>query len=289
MSSLSPTELEHCPAPAKLNLFLHVTGRRADGYHTLQTVFQLIDWQDTLHFSRRGDGRIVHATPLDGVPPETDLTVRAARVLQEATGCRYGVELRIDKHLPRGGGLGGGSSDAATTLLALNRLWQLDLPRATLMSLGLALGADVPFFLFGRNAFAEGVGEALQPVSLPPSVYLVVHPGVEVPTSAIFSDEGLTRDTPPIIIADFLACHFPHRFGHNDLQAVAARKYAEVAHALAWLESRSGHARMSGSGACVFARYTDVAEAQEVLAQLPSQWTGKVARSLDHHPLATYA
>lgn len=293
MSSPSPTELENCPAPAKLNLFLHVTGRRADGYHTLQTVFQLIDWQDTLHFSRRADGRIIHANPLDGVPPDTDLTVRAARLLQEATGCRYGAELRIDKQLPRGGGLGGGSSDAATTLLALNRLWQLDLPRATLMSLGLALGADVPFFLFGRNAFAEGIGEALQPVSLPASVYLVIHPGVEVPTPAIFSDEGLTRDTPPIIIADFLACHFPHGFGHNDLQAVAARKYAEVAHALAWLEScvgsQSGHARMSGSGACVFARYTDVAEAQEVLAQLPSQWTGKVARSLDRHPLAAYA
>ena len=289
MSSPPPTELEHCAAPAKLNLFLHVTGRRPDGYHLLQTVFQLIDWQDTLHFSRRGDGRIVHANPLEGVPPETDLTVRAARLLQAATGCRYGVELRIDKPLPRGGGLGGGSSDAATTLLALNRLWQLELPRARLMELGLSLGADVPFFVFGRNAFAEGVGEALQPVTLPPSIYLVVHPGVEVPTPAIFSDKGLTRDTPPIIIADFLACDFPHEFGHNDLEAVVARKYAEVAHALAWLGARSRHARMSGSGACVFARYTDISEAQAVLAELPPQWTGKVVRSLDSHPLAAYA
>lgn len=284
-----PTELTDCPAPAKLNLFLHITGRKPDGYHTLQSVFQLIDWQDTLHFSRRSDGRILHANPLDGVPAESDLTVRAARLLQETMGCRYGVEIRIDKRLPRGGGLGGGSSDAATTLLALNRLWQLDLSRETLMTLGLKLGADVPFFIFGRNAFAEGVGEALQPVPLPPAVYLVIHPGVEVPTSAIFSDEGLTRDTPPIIIADFLACHFPHEFGRNDLQVVAARKYAEVAHALAWLEFRSDHARMSGSGACVFARYTDVATAQEVLAQLPSQWTGRVTQSLDSHPLAAYA
>jgi 4-diphosphocytidyl-2-C-methyl-D-erythritol kinase len=285
----NPTELTDCTAPAKLNLFLHVTGRRPDGYHTLQTVFQLIDWADTLHFSRRGDGRIVHTNPLDGVAPEDDLTVRAARLLQQTSGCRYGVDIGIFKRLPRGGGLGGGSSDAATTLLALNRLWQLELPRATLMSLGLKLGADVPFFIFGQNAFAEGVGEALQPVVLPPSVYLVIHPGVEVPTAAIFSDEGLTRDTPPLIIADFLACHFPHEFGKNDLQAVAARKYAEVAQALAWLGSRSSHARMSGSGACVFARYTDEAAAQAVLAQLPPQWTGKVTRSLDCHPLATDA
>lgn len=289
MTANAPTELHDCPAPAKLNLFLHVTGRRPDGYHTLQTVFQLIDWQDTLHFSRRGDGRILHANPLEGVPAESDLTVRAARLLQRTTGCTYGVELHIDKQLPRGGGLGGGSSDAATTLLALNQLWQLDLPRHTLMTLGLELGADVPFFVFGENAFAEGVGEQLQPVPLPDSTFLVIHPGVEVPTPAIFSDKGLTRNTPAIIIADFLAYHFPLEFGHNDLQPVAARKYAEVARALAWLNANAAHARMSGSGACVFARYTNASEAQHAMERLPPEWVGKVVRSLSRHPLAAFA
>lgn len=286
---LPPAELRDCPAPAKLNLFLHVTGRRADGYHTLQTVFQLIDWCDTLHFRRRDDGVVVRTNEVAGVDHDSDLIVRAARALQRATGTRFGAELTIDKVLPMGGGIGGGSSDAATTLLALNKLWGLGLPRTRLMEIGLALGADVPFFLFGENAFAQGIGEELAPVSLPDSWFVVIHPRQHVPTAAIFSDERLTRNTPVSIIADFAACTNKFDFGRNDLESIATAKFGEVARALEWLRQHSPHARMTGSGACVFARYTCAKTAQQVIERLPPEWDGRCVRSLSRHPLATLA
>lgn len=286
---LPPAQLRDCPAPAKLNLFLHVTGRRADGYHTLQTVFQLIDWSDTLHFARRDDGAVLRATDVPGVPADSDLVVRAARALQAATGTRYGVEIALDKVLPMGGGIGGGSSDAATTLLALNRLWGLGLSREQLMRIGLSLGADVPFFVFGQNAFAQGIGEELAAVDLPDSWFVVIHPRQHVPTAAIFSDERLTRNTPISIIADFAACTNKFGFGRNDLEAIATAKFGEVARALAWLKQFSPEARMTGSGACVFARYTDAQTAQQVLDRLPPEWDGRCVRSLSRHPLAAFA
>lgn len=280
--------LRDCPAPAKLNLFLHITGRRADGYHELQTVFQLIDWADTLHFRRRADGRIVHETPLPGVPPESDLTVRAARLLQTHTGTGFGVDIAIEKRLPQGAGLGGGSSDAATTLLALNRLWQLDLPRAELARLGLQLGADVPFFVFGRNAFAEGLGERLQAVDLPQRYFLVVTPPVQVPTVEIFNDPRLTRNTKSITITDFLGHGNYDVFGRNDMQPVATEKYPEVAAVLEWFKP-FGAARMTGSGASVFAAFGDRVQAQEAYSRLPEHWQGRICTSLDRHPLFDFA
>lgn len=288
-TGLPPAELRNCPAPAKLNLFLHVTGRRPDGYHTLQTVFQLIDWSDTLHFRRRDDGVIARVTDIPGVPADTDLVVRAARALQQTSGTRFGADIAIDKILPMGGGIGGGSSDAATTLLALNHLWGTGVPREELMRIGLALGADVPVFVFGQNAFAEGVGEELTPVDLPESWFVVIHPRQHVPTAAIFSDERLTRDSPISIVADFAACTNKFAFGRNDLQAIATAKFGEVARALEWLRQYSPHARMTGSGACVFARFEDEQDAQKVMERLPSDWDGRCVKSLSHHPLATFA
>ncbi|MGO4809274.1 4-(cytidine 5'-diphospho)-2-C-methyl-D-erythritol kinase [Cupriavidus sp. 2MCAB6] len=287
--TLPPAELRGCPAPAKLNLFLHVTGRRDDGYHMLQTVFQLVDWSDTLDFRRREDGRIERTTEVAGVPAETDLIVRAARALQQASGTRFGADIAIAKRLPMGGGIGGGSSDAATTLLALNHLWGLHLDRDELKRIGLALGADVPFFLHGENAFAEGVGEELTTVALPESWFVIIHPRQHVPTVAIFSDERLTRDTPISIIADFTGCTNKFGFGRNDLEAIATVKFGEVARALEWLRQYSPHARMTGSGACVFARFNDSQTAQQVLDRLPPEWDGRCAKSLSHHPLATLA
>jgi 4-diphosphocytidyl-2-C-methyl-D-erythritol kinase len=285
--------LRDCLAPAKLNLFLHITGRRADGYHNLQTVFQLLDWGDTLHFKRRDDGRIVRATDVDGVPAEHGLTVRAATLLKQHTGTQQGVEIDIEKRLPMGAGLGGGSSDAATTLLALNRLWKLDLTRAELQSLALELGADVPFFVFGQNAFAEGVGEALEPVQLPARHFLVVTPQVHVPTAAIFSEKSLTRDTKPCTIAVFLAQQatqnrWPDSFGQNDMQAVVAEKYAEVAQVLRWFDDIAP-ARMTGSGASVFAAFSSRVEAEAAQARLPAPWKSAVTSSLDVHPLFAFA
>ena len=238
------------PAPAKLNLFLHVTGRRDDGYHLLQTVFRFIDRCDSLRFSSRDDGAIKVARPLPGVDPETDLTVRAARLLREITGGKQGVTIALDKRIPMGGGLGGGSSDAATTLLARNRLWACGLSSAELQALGLRLGADVPVFIHGRTTFAEGVGERFTDVAAPPAWYLVTTPAAAVPTPEIFRAPDLRRDTPPIAAADW----FP-RFGGNDLEAVACRLYPEVARHLDWLRRRT-EARMSGSGACCFAAFT---------------------------------
>jgi 4-diphosphocytidyl-2-C-methyl-D-erythritol kinase len=290
--------LRDCLAPAKLNLFLHITGRRPDGYHDLQTVFQLLDWGDTLHFERRDDGLITRKTAVQGVPAEQDLTVRAATLLKQHTGTKQGVEIDIEKRLPMGAGLGGGSSDAATTLLALNQLWKLDLPRAELQALALKLGADVPFFVYGKNAFAEGVGEALEAVQLPRRYFVVVTPRVHVPTAEIFSDQSLTRDTRPVTMAVFLAQQatqktgWPDSFGRNDMQQVVARKYAEVAQVLRWFETVAP-ARMTGSGASVFAAFASLAEAEAVQARLPgdwkNEWKSAVATSLDTHPLFAFA
>jgi 4-diphosphocytidyl-2-C-methyl-D-erythritol kinase len=287
--------LLNCPAPAKLNLFLHVTGRRADGYHLLQTVFQLIDRSDMLHFSLRDDDEIHRSTQLAGVPEAGDLTVRAARLLQQAAQQKgmavAGVDIAIDKQLPMGGGVGGGSSDAATTLLALNHLWQTGLSRRQLMALGLQLGADVPFFLFGHNAFAEGVGEQLAAVQTPARWFVVIEPGVSIPTQQIFSSSELTRDTKPVKISDFSIA--PVGFGKNDLQVVAGKLFPPVAEAVEWLRQRSecgdaalSDARMTGSGACVFCSFEHEAQADAVLATAPPQWTAWKARAISQHPLA---
>ncbi|WP_323000895.1 4-(cytidine 5'-diphospho)-2-C-methyl-D-erythritol kinase [Denitromonas sp.] len=272
-----------CLAPAKLNLFLHVVGRRADGYHLLQTAFRLLDWGDTLRFRRRDDGDIVRMSVVPGVPPEDDLVVRAARRLQAEAGVSCGVDIWVDKVLPMGGGLGGGSSDAATTLLALNRLWQLDWTRERLQALGLGLGADVPFFVFGRDAFAEGVGEALVPMAVPPAWYVVLAPGVSVPTAEIFSAKELTRSTEIIKMPDF-AMHTTR----NDLQPVVCDRYPQVALAIDWL-SQYASARMTGSGACVFAPMRDEAQARQVVAQCPERWQAWAAKSLGRHPLYDWA
>jgi 4-diphosphocytidyl-2-C-methyl-D-erythritol kinase len=280
--------LHDCRAPAKLNLFLHVTGRRDDGYHLLQSVFQLIDLADVLHFDLRDDGAIVRVTEVPGVPADDDLIVRAARLLADAAAARGlrtgGADIAIDKQIPMGGGLGGGSSDAATTLIALNHLWQTGLARSELMALGLQLGADVPFFLLGENAFVEGIGEQLTPVSTPPAWFVVIHPGVSVPTPVIFRAPELTRNTKAVRIADFSG-GLPG-FGKNDLQAVAARAFPPVADAAHWL-SDFGEARMTGSGACVFAAFASEPEADAVLQRVPAVWRGWKARSLATHPLAS--
>jgi 4-diphosphocytidyl-2-C-methyl-D-erythritol kinase len=271
-----------CPAPAKLNLFLHVVGRRADGYHLLQTLFRFIDLCDTLHFTLRTDGAVRRTTPLEGVPEEHDLCVRAARLLQRETGCALGADIAVEKRIPMGGGLGGGSSDAATTLLALNRLWNLGLTRERLMQLGLQLGADVPVFIFGDNAFAEGVGEQLQAYPLPDAWYVVLFPPVHVPTAQIFSHPELTRDTISLKIRDLST----HRL-HNDLQPVVCRLYPEVEKHLAWL-GQFGPAMMTGSGACVFAEFGNRAAAEAVIGQLPGGMRGVAARGLPSHPLKDF-
>jgi 4-diphosphocytidyl-2-C-methyl-D-erythritol kinase len=274
-----PDTLDHCLAPAKLNLFLHVVGRRPDGYHLLQTAFRLLDWGDRLSFVRRADGRIRRLTDVAGVREDDDLVVRAARLLQAATGCTLGADIAIDKRLPMGGGLGGGSSDAATTLMALNRLWATGLDRARLQALGLQLGADVPFFIYGRDAFAEGVGERFQPLELPEAWYVILSPGVAVPTGEIFSAGELTRNTEPIKIADFAASTT-----RNDLQPVACKRYPEVAAAIDWL-AQHAPARMTGSGACVFAQVDGEADAKRIVQTCPARWKAWSARSLSRHPL----
>ena len=271
------------PAPAKLNLFLHVTGRRADGYHTLQTAFQLIDVADTLRFTPRADGKVALVRPLAGVLPEEDLCLRAAVLLKQATGHQAGVAIELDKRIPIGGGLGGGSSDAATTLIALNHLWQLGLKRGELQQLGLELGADVPVFVFGENAFAEGVGEQLTPLALPAAWYLVLVPPVHVPTAAVFAAPELTRNANPIKITAFFD-GLKRRALRNDLEPVVSKRYPEVARHLAWLKQH-GAARMSGSGACVYAEFPTESAARAIHAQLPPAMRGLVARGLERHPL----
>jgi 4-diphosphocytidyl-2-C-methyl-D-erythritol kinase len=268
------------PAPAKLNLFLHVVGQRADGYHLLQTVFRLIDLADSLEFAPRDDGAVRLAQALPGVPEDADLAVRAARLLQTHTGVRSGATIRVDKRIPIGGGLGGGSSDAATTLLALDELWGTRLPRPILSELAVQLGADVPFFLLGRNAFAEGIGERLTPLDLEPAWYVVITPQVAVSTREIFSSPELTRDTKPLTMQAF----FPG-LGRNDLEPVVCRRFPQVARAREWLKGH-GDARLSGSGASVFAAYATEAEARAVAARIPGEWRGVAVRGLDRHPLA---
>lgn len=281
----------HCPAPAKINLFLHVTGRRADGYHLLQTAFRMLDHGDRLSFSLRQDGQINRLNEVPGVPAESDLIVRAARLLQARCGCSLGADIRIEKRLPMGGGLGGGSSDAATTLLALNRLWQLDCSRQQLQEWGLELGADLPFFLFGETAWAEGVGETLKPLALPPTHYVVIEPPVAVPTAEIFRSKVLTRDTPVLIMPAFAADQaqaFLNQKGRNDLQAVACELYPEVQQALDALKP-FGTARMSGSGACVFLACETEAQANAVVEAVQHQWRAWSAPALDKHPLHAWA
>ena len=298
------------PAPAKLNLFLHVVGRRADGYHLLQSLFVLIDWADTLHFELRTDGQVTRHDIGPALPPD-DLCLRAARALQAASGCRLGTDISIDKQVPWGAGMGGGSSDAATTLLALNRLWGLNWPRARLAELGLALGADVPFFIGGQNAFVQGVGEQLTPMRVPVASYAVVKPPVALATADIFNHPQMVRDTEPVILLgsfdgtgdDKGISGLPAEwnlgwegadtyFGHNDLQFPAQDRCPEVAQAARWLEARYGNSRMTGSGSAVFARVEkNMGTADSPLAifpagELPSGWVGRMCRSLDVHPLA---
>jgi len=271
------------PAPAKLNLFLRVTGRRADGYHLLQTVFRFLDFGDTLCFRVRQDGFVQRLNNVPGIASEEDIAVKAARLLREEAGVKSGVEIRVIKRLPVGGGLGGGSSDAATTLLALNQLWDLHLPRRELAALGLRLGADVPVFIFGESAFGEGIGEALRPIALPSAWYLVLVPSVSVATRKVFEHPDLTRNSPPVTITAFSVVR-----GQNDLEPVVSSVYPEVAWHLDWLRGHANTARFSaltGSGACVFAEFSAESEARRVASLLPEGMHGFVAQGLDRHPL----
>lgn len=274
---MSPTH--RYPAPAKLNLMLRVVGRRADGYHLLQTVFRFIDHADTVTITVREDGLVRRTTDVPGVAADGDLAVRAARALQQATGCRLGADMAIEKRIPMGAGLGGGSSDAATVLLALNQLWRTGLSREALARLGLTLGADVPVFVFGRSAYAEGVGEQLTPVALAPAWYVVLTPPVAVPTARVFAHPDLKRDSEPIRIQRFSAGP-----AGNDLQPVVCAEYPEVARHLAWLAGQAP-AMMTGSGASVFAAFGSEREAQAVLDRLPPDMKGFAAAGLDRHPL----
>ena len=267
------------PAPAKLNLMLRVVGRRPDGYHLLQTVFQFLDRCDWLWFDLRDDGAIAREGEVSGVPADADLAVRAARLLREITDIGRGATIRIAKRLPMGGGLGGGSSDAAIALVALNHYWRTGLTLAELAGLGLRLGADVPVFVRGRAAWAEGIGEQLTPVDLDEPWFVVLTPSCHVATGAVFGDPELTRDSPLITIADFLM-----GAGGNDCAAVVYRRHPEVAAAAAWL-ARHGQGRLTGTGACVFAAFPDPDSAGRVLDQLPPGWTGFVARGRNRSPL----
>lgn len=265
-------------APAKLNLFLHVTGRRADGYHLLQSVFLLIDWCDRLHFEVRHDGALSRED-LTWALPEDDLVLRAARALQQATGCTLGAHIGVAKSVPAQAGMGGGSSDAASTLLALNRLWNLRLPQDTLARIGLALGADVPFFLGGDNAWIEGVGEQITPVHVPSARFLIAKPQAGLDTSLIFSDPDLKRDTDLAIISGFAAN--PYGFGHNDLQPVAQKLCPDIVQTIEWLASKGLKARMTGSGSAVFAQLPHAVDTQDS----PPGVLVKECRSLECHPL----
>lgn len=268
----------HCLAPAKLNLFLHITGRRPDGFHDLETVFQLVDLHDELDIRLRGDGRIVRDPPptdalLASLADEEDLTVRAARLLQQASGTPLGCSIHVTKHIPAGGGLGGGSSDAASVLLALNDLWSLHWPRDRLAQLGLALGSDVPVFVMGRNAFARGRGEALTPIDLPPRWFLIVHPGVSVSTGEIFGAPELTRDTAPLKIPAL-----PADGGRNDCEPVVRKRHPAVADALDRLAPQG--ARLTGTGACVFVAGEEPEALKALAGTLPRHWNCFVARGL---------
>ena len=275
------------PAPAKLNLFLHITGRRDDGYHLLQSVFMLIDWCDTLHFELRSATTDITREDLGPALPDVDLTIRAARALQSATGCTQGAHITVDKSIPAQAGMGGGSSDAATTLLALNRLWGLRLPRSALEAIGLTLGADVPFFLRGRNAWVEGIGETITPLErahqVPPARFGVVKPAAGLETKLIFSSSSLKRDSDSATILGFAAAHFD--FGRNDLQPVAQALCPEVTEALDWLRSRGLQSRMTGSGSAVFAQMSHAVD----LNGAPQGWQVRACENLMIHPLAGWA
>lgn len=297
--------LHDVPAPAKINLFLHVVGRRADGYHLLQTAFQFLDLADTLHFDLRSDDRIVLQGGAPGVNHDDDLVVRAARRLQAVTGTSMGADIRLEKRIPMGGGLGGGSSDAASALIALNRLWGTGLGRQALMQLGLELGADVPVFIFGQNAFAEGIGEALQALALPERAYLVLRPDVSIPTAEIFSAKDLTRDTERITMAFFSDVAKTNdekilsEFGRNDLESVAFNRYPAVRQVAEWMREERLPVRMSGSGSCLFGEFPDLNKAvlaeRKIAAKMrAAQFPGNgeavplkafVCQGLSKHPL----
>lgn len=266
-------------SPAKLNLCLLITGRRSDGYHELQTLFQLLDYGDTMHFSARADSAIQLSPEMPGVPHNSNLIVKAARILQHHTGCQYGATISIDKILPMGGGIGGGSSNAATTLLALNHLWQTKLSLEQLASLGLTLGADVPVFIHGQSAWAEGVGERLKPLKIDQKCYLVIKPGCEVATSKIFSHKQLTRNTSPIT----MAAVFEHN-GLNDCEKVVREQHPEVDNALNWL-SQFTAARLTGTGSCIYASFDDTDSAEQVLKQLPTGLAGFIANGVNQSPV----
>lgn len=275
------------PAPAKLNLFLHVTGRRVDGYHDLESLFVALDYGDAITLVRRDDGAILRRSDVAGVPAESDLALRAAHALQREVQCGYGAEIEISKRIPLGGGLGGGSSDAASVLLALNRLWELNLSRAALIRIAVTLGADVPFFVFGEPAIARGIGDRLSAVTLPPLWVAVVCPPISVPTSGIFSVPELTRAT-----ASAKMSVFSEGYGRNDLQPIAVARFPDIAAAIALLEERSSSARMTGSGSSVFAAFASEATATAALAAALGAkpgWRGFVARTLVRHPLAGFA
>lgn len=287
--------LHNVPAPAKLNLFLHITGRQSDGYHLLQSVFMLVDWCDTLHFDVRTDGRITRKDLTSTLPAE-DLTVKAARALQAFSGTQLGVDIQITKSIPAEAGMGGGSSDAASCLLALNRLWNLQLSRADLMQIGLKLGADVPFFLCGTNAWVEGIGEQIQAIDIPSAQFLVLKPAAGLSTQAIFSHRELKRDTETAIISGFLA--HPFGFGRNDLQAVAQKLCPDVNLALTWLKNKGLQPRMTGSGSAVFAhvgsdklsQFVDSAKNLTAgLSDAPENAVIKLCSNLAEHPLKSWA
>ena len=269
------------PAPAKLNLFLHVIGRRADGYHDLQTVFQLIDLTDDIHIEVRADGRIERLAGPAEVAPEADLVIRAARALRAASGSQLGANLSVTKRIPLGGGLGGGSSDAATVLVGLNRMWECGLSDDDLAAIGVELGADVPVFVRGRSAWAEGRGERLTPVELPARCFVLVHPQVHVPTATVFQAPELTRNSPPITMSGFLQSG-----GRNDFEPVVRARYPEVARALDWL-GQFAPARLTGTGSCIFAPCASWNEAQDIVERVPVQWRGRVARGMNVSPLLT--
>ena len=290
--------LHHLPAPAKINLFLHITGRRPDGYHLLQSVFMLIDWQDTLHIDTRADGHI-RRHDLNVALPADDLCLKAARLLQAEGGATLGCDIHIEKNVPWGAGLGGGSSDAATVLLALNQLWGLHWPRSRLLALALRLGADVPFFVRGHNAWVEGIGEQITPLTLPDEVLqtplMLLKPAIAVPTAAIFGSDALKRDTKPAIVADFLAA--PKRFGQNDLQDAAVAYQAssdsgnDIGLALEVMQNHFGNSRMTGSGSTVFS-WVPPEQISHLTTIQPSDlglndalWIGRVCRGLPQHPL----
>lgn len=282
MTAFTPQKLSLL-APAKLNLFLHILGRREDGYHELQTLFQLLSYGDTLTFETRTDQQLALNDNIPGVETADNLIFRAAKHLQSVTGCQYGANIAIEKRLPMGGGLGGGSSDAATTLVALNHLWQTDLSTDDLCIIGVSLGADVPVFIRGRTAWAEGIGEKLQPLDMPEHWFLVVKPDCHVATSNIFSHQQLTRDTLAITVAALF-----EQGGINDCEKVVCQLYPEIAEALKWLQQYSP-AQMTGTGACIFAAFSSEGAALTVLEEIPQKWEGFIAKGINHSPLLSFS